>query len=96
MWALKKGVVVVTTGSKPERMAESIAVATTFAAAGPTGGPVAGATADAACGGPSVTPLSDDDVARIDEAGARLPYRKYWQKEFGAELDWQRPNHSLT
>ena len=82
----------VTTGSKPERMAESIAVHKLFAEAGPT----AGATCAGSPSEASITPLSDDDVARIDEAGAQLPYRKYWQKEFGAELDWQRPNHSLT
>ena len=83
MWALKKGVVVVTTGSKQERMAESIQASRVAAGSGPY---YRG----------NALPLSDEDVSRIDEAGEKLAYRKYWQKEFGSEMDWQRPNHSLT
>ena len=80
MWTLKKGVVAVTTGSQEQRIADCLAAAAAFEGREKGG----------------VQVLSDEDVARIDEAGSQLTYRKYWQKEFGGELDWIRPDHSLT
>ena len=82
LWALQKGVVVVTTGSQAVRIADSLAAAE---AARPSEG-----------GSGPMQPLSEEDICRIDEAGSRLTYRKYWQKEFGLEQDWKRPAHSLT
>jgi hypothetical protein len=82
LWALQKGVVVVTTGSQAVRIADSLAAAE---AARPSEG-----------GAGPLQPLSEEDICRIDEAGSRLTYRKYWQKEFGLEQDWKRPAHSLT
>jgi hypothetical protein len=40
--------------------------------------------AAAGCGA-GLPRLSDEEVARISEAGKGLSYRKYWQKQFGFE-----------
>lgn len=82
LWALQKGVVVVTTGSQTQRISESLDAAEAAARSDDEEAPV--------------HRLSREDISRIDAAGAQLPYRKYWQKEFGSEQDWKRPSHSLT
>ena len=74
---------VVTTGSQSQRISESLDVAEAAAGSDDEEAPVQ-------------RRLSWEDISRIDEAGAQLPYRKYWQKEFGSEQDWKRPSHSLT